>query len=339
MVKIDRIIRIATSDDLRSWDTIASHPLQSVAWGEFRKHMGIDVVRLAVLKNGKFVQCWQLTFHKIPNTPWTIGYFPKGPAPTEHMLEELRKLAIQKRSIFIQLEPNVRQTSHFSRLTSHVLRPSHHPLFTKYTFVLDLTKPEDDLLKAMHPKTRYNIRLAQKHGVKVKEDNSHEAFQEYLRLTQETTNRQGFYAHNEKYHRTMWKTLKDTGIARLFIAIYKDEIVSAWIVFIWKDTVYYPYGASSREHREVMAPTLMLWEIARWGKLKGLKHFDLWGALGPEPDEKDPWYGFHRFKQGFSPKLVEFVGSYDLVIHPILYRLYTVADKLRWSILKLKTRL
>ena len=277
--------------------------------------MGIDVVCL---------QDWQLTFHNIPYTPWTIGYFPKGPKPTKQMIEKLIQFGKQKKAIFIQLEPNV--------LDGNVpLRPSHHPLFTKYTFVLDLTKSEDTLLAAMHPKTRYNIRVAQKHGVVVGEHN--DAFESYLALTKETTSRQGFYAHNETYHRTMWDIMRKAGIAHLFTASYHGEILSAWIVFVYGDTVYYPYGASSRSHREVMAPTLMLWEIARWAKKKGLKKFDLWGALGPTPDENDPWYGFHRFKQGFNPRLVEFIGSYDLVINAPLYTLYTIADTIRWGVL------
>ena len=85
-----------------------------------------------------------------------------------------------------------------------------------------------------------------------------------------------------------------------------------------------------------MAPTLLLWEIAKWAKSKGLKKFDLWGAMGPDPDVHDPWYGFHRFKQGFNPRLVEFTGSYDLIISPILYYLYTLADTIRWFFLRLR---
>ena len=294
------------------------HPLQSQAWGDFRKAMGIDVVR---------THDWQLTFHTIPHTPWTAGYFPKGPKPTQKMIEELKKLGKQKHAIFIQLEPNTTKKVH--------LTPSHHPLFTKYTFMLDLTKPEDELLAAMHPKTRYNIKVAQKHNVVIQEDNSPAAFAQYLRLTAETTDRQGFFAHNPDYHRTMWKIMHDAGIAHLFTASFEGDVLSAWIVFVWGDTVYYPYGSSSRNHREVMAPTLLLWEIAKWAKRKGLKYFDLWGAMGPEPDVHDPWYGFHRFKQGFNPRLVEFAGSFDLILQPFLYRLYTLADTLRWKFLKL----
>jgi lipid II:glycine glycyltransferase (peptidoglycan interpeptide bridge formation enzyme) len=308
---------------------IQSHPLQSAAWAEFRRSMGIDVVQVA----GTFV-----SFHRIPHTPWTIGYIPKGALPTQSMLQKLAKVGQEKHAIFIQIEPNrIATRQALQKMHTLPLRPSAHPLFTKYTFVLDLSKSEEELLKAMHSKTRYNIRVAQKHGVIIKHDNSDEAFAAYLRLSEETTKRQEFYAHNTTYHKTMWKILKTARIAQLFTATYNGEILAAWVMFVHNDTIYYPYGASSRNHREVMAPSLLLWEIIRWAKSQNLRFLDLWGAIGPNPDPNDPWYGFHRFKEGVKPDLVEYVGSYDFVIQPWLYPLYVAADKLRWWWLKKKS--
>lgn len=301
------------------------HPLQSTEWENFRNETDVKTIRV----NGQL-----LTIHKIPHTPFSIGYLPKGPTPDKKLINELKKTGIEQNCIFIQLEPNIIQSSK-SKVQSPEIKPSFHPLFTKYTFVLDLTKSEDELLKNMHPKTRYNIKVAQKHKVEVIEEANDKAFEQYLKLTKETTRRQGFFAHSENYHRLMWKNLKGK-IAHLFLAKYKNKILVAWIVFVYGDTLYYPYGASSNEHREVMASNLMMWEVIRWAKNKGLKKFDMWGALGPNPDEHDPWFGFHRFKQGYGPKHIEFVGSYDLIINPILYKLYKIADKIRWLLLGFK---
>ena len=333
-MKTDGTIREVAPVEQKRWDAIVTHPLQSWDWGDFRVAMGINVVRLGEFEHNSLIQGWQITFHKIPYLPYTVGYFPKGPPPSEQMLRELIKLGKQKNAISIQLEPDMLAEESLETSCIHLLQPAHHPLFTKYTFVLDLTKTEEELLTSFHPKTRYNIRVAQKHGVTITEDSSDNAFASYLALSNETTRRQKFYAHNILYHKTMWKILKDAGIAHLFIATYQKEILSAWIVFVWKDTVYYPYGASSRSHREVMAQNLMLWEIARWAKKKGLFYFDLWGAMGPNPDTNDPWYGFHKFKEGYRPNPVEFIGSFDLIINPLLYKLYTSADSIRWFFLK-----
>jgi len=110
-------------------------------------------------------------------------------------------------------------------------------------------------------------------------------------------------------------------------------------LFSFNGTLYYPYGASSRRHREVMASNLMMWEAIRFGKKNHCQKFDLWGTPGPHPSPSDPWYGFHRFKMGYSPQLVEFVGTYDLVLKPLPYRLYQAADILRLYYLKIKKRL
>ncbi|MDO8659755.1 MAG: peptidoglycan bridge formation glycyltransferase FemA/FemB family protein [Candidatus Parcubacteria bacterium] len=304
-----------------------NHPLQSNEWGEFRKKTGIKVIRI----NGM-----QMTIHSIPHTPWNIGYIPKGPSPTKVDIDELKKIGREEKCIFIQLEPNILEIEN-SKLEIENLgfKSAAHPLFTKHTFVLDLTKNEEELLKGMHPKTRYNIKVALKHDVKIAEDDSDKAFEEYLKLTRETTSRQGFFAHTEKYHRLMWAALKNK-IAHLFLAKYNDQTLAAWILFVYGDTLYYPYGASSSLHRETMASNLMMWEAIKFGKKLGLKKFDMWGSLGFDPDKNDPWYGFHKFKEGYGPKLIESAGSFDLVINPFLYNAYVVMDKLRWIILRLK---
>ncbi len=307
------------------------HPLQSELWGEFREKTGVKVVR----KNDL-----QVTIHPIPYTNFKIGYFPKGNEINQKMLNDLLEIGKINNCIFIQIEPDV-EKSNTKQYNFKNLYRSAHPIFTKYNFVLDLTKSEEELLRNMNQKTRYNIRLAQKKGVEIIEDNSDKAFEEYLKLTKETTQRQKFYAHGERYHRLMWETLRTQNknnefSIHLLKAIYNKETLAAWILFVLGNTLYYPYGASSIKHREVMASNLMMWEAIRFGKKLNLKKFDMWGALGPNPNVKDPWYGFHRFKEGYGPDLVEFIGSYDLVINPFMYHIYKTADKIRWALLKIK---
>jgi lipid II:glycine glycyltransferase (peptidoglycan interpeptide bridge formation enzyme) len=313
-----------------------NHPLQSRLWGAFRKKTGVKVINIDDLL---------ITIHPIPHTNYTIGYLPKGSDITKDMLSKLWELGKKEKCIFIQIEPNVEKIiNHKYNFKNLVV--SSRPLLTKYTFVLDLTKTEEELLKNMHPKTRYNIRLAEKKGVKIIEDNSDDAFEEYLRLTKETTQRQKFYAHSENYHRLMWETLHSKTIEQnttnseltehLFKAIYQDNVLVTWILFVLGDTLYYPYGASSSKFREVMASNLMMWEAIKFGKKMGLKKFDMWGALGLNPNDKDSFYGFHKFKEGYGARHVEFVGSYDFIIDKKLYLVYNFLNSMRWFLLKFK---
>ena len=187
------------------YNKTVNHPLQSFEWGEFRKKTKVKVIRRAIVENSKLTNPYQLTVHKTPNFPYQIGYFPKGQLPNNEMVTELEETGKKNSISFVQLEPDIYKNNDL--ILPDNLRESFHPLFTKYTFVLDLTKPEEELLKNMHQKTRYNVRLSEKKGVKVKIENSEKVFNEYLKLTKETTSRQKFYAHDEKYHRLLWETI------------------------------------------------------------------------------------------------------------------------------------
>jgi lipid II:glycine glycyltransferase (peptidoglycan interpeptide bridge formation enzyme) len=297
-------------------DKIATHPLQTSYWAEFRKKWGNEILET---KYGV------LTLHKIPFTPYKIGMFIKGLEPTQTMLTDLKKMAKENNLLFIKLEPN----SLYNERSIHLLEKNGcipgKRLFTPSTFWLDLTKSEEDLLKSFSGKTRYNIRLAQRNGVEVAEDNSDEAFEKYLKLTEETIKRQHFYAHTKHYHRLMWEVLKPAGIAHLLVAKYQGEIITTWILFTWKKFLYYPYGASTEKYKNVMANNLMMWEAIRFGKKLGLTTFDLWG--------REEGKGFTKFKEGYNPKVVEFLGTWDLVTS-LLYRLYRTFESLRWLVLR-----
>ncbi|MBI3955335.1 peptidoglycan bridge formation glycyltransferase FemA/FemB family protein, partial [Candidatus Gottesmanbacteria bacterium] len=306
-----------TSEYKSQFNKLATHPLQSWEWGEFRQKTGIKVVRLGIFHNEKLTEAVQFTVHPIPFTKFNIGYLPKSGNISQTMLKGLSDYCKKLNCIFIKLEPNITK-SHWKLEIGNWkfnLVPSPHPLFTKYTFQLNLTKSEEDLLKAMHPKTRYNIRVAQKNGVTVSEDNSPEAFSNYLKLMTETTIRQKFFAHNARYHNLMWETLRSAKIAHLYTAVYHHEnkrhVLAAWILFLFNGCLYYPYGASSVLFKKVMASNLMMWEAIKFGKNNKAKLFDMWGSLGFDASPKDSWYGFHKFKLGYGPTLMELAGSFD----------------------------
>lgn len=329
------IIREVLPEEKEKYNKLVSHPLQSWKWGEFRTKLGQRVCRAAHFRGREMVKAYQFFIHSLPKTSWTVGYFPKGPKLDKKMIETLKKIGRKNKTIFIKLEPNI--TRHEKKLEKLGLIRGKS-LFTKYTSVIDLTKSEEELLKGMHPKTRYNIRVAQRHGVKVEENNSKKAFEIFLNLLFETTERQGFYAHNRNFHRLQWQILQPAGISHLLTAKYKGKILAAFIVFVFNDILYYPYGASSREFKKVMAPTFLMWEAIKFGKKMGCKSFDLWGETSPDAKPSDLWYGWHRFKQGFGPETVEFIGTYDLVLNQAAYQVYKVADFVRWKALRLKSK-
>jgi lipid II:glycine glycyltransferase (peptidoglycan interpeptide bridge formation enzyme) len=340
------MVKKITTEQKNEFNKKAIHPLQTWEWGEFRKKTGNKVVRLGVYKGKKLTDSIQVVFSIVPKTGLKIGTVIRGPLPTHQILDSLKNLAKQENAIFIKLEPfavkkainNTKlQISNYSSIR-HLLKENNcikgKTLFTPTSFWIDLTRSEKELMKGFHSKTRYNVRYAKRKGVQVVEDNSNEAFEKYISLTRETVERQGFYAHSEKYHRIMWKYLHQlpitnhqTPIARLLTARYKNKILTTWIVFSWKNFLYYPYGASTNRYKNLQANSLMMWEAIKYGKKLGLKTFDLWG--------REEGKGFTRFKEGFNPQVVESLGTWDLVTSP-LYYMYRPVEFIRWNFLRLR---
>lgn len=342
-------IKNVLEKDKEAFNKVCTHPLQSWEWGEFREKAGNKVARLGIFDGKRLIGAIQVIFSLIPYTNFKIGALIRCSKPTKKMLDALKDLAKKENAIFIKLEPNIvinekggkysintKEKYELIKFLKNNGCVQGKTLFTPTSFWINLTKTEDELLKKFHPKTRYNIRLAQKYGVEITEDNSDNAFEKYIELTRETVKRQGFYAHSEKYHRLMWEHLHKipisksrTPIARLLTARYKNEIVTTWIVFVWHNFLYYPYGASSDKYKNVMANNLMMWEAIKYGKRLKLKTFDLWG--------REEGKGFTRFKEGYNPQVVEFLGSWDLTLPPF-YWPYRAAEFLRWLILRTKSK-
>lgn len=340
------LIRSIREEEKDQYNKVVNHPLQSWDWGEFRKQTGVTVERIGFFEAGKLVKGLQATFHPIPLLGKTAGYLPKADMPDIDQLAALKQLGERNNALFIKLEPNVSQKfdvpSAHKKITTFLTNNDcvpGKPLFTKYSFQLDLTQSEEKLFANLKSKTRYNVNLAFKKGVKIIEDTSERGMETYLEILTETTKRQGFYAHSPEYFQKMWKVFEKSDMLKVFHAVYDNTVLTSWIVFIFNDVMYYPYGASRRIHRNVMANNLMMWEIIKYGKKQKCTLFDMWGSLGPNPDKNHPWYGFHKFKQGYGGDLVEFLGTYDLVLNQQTYKLFRVAENVRWSLLRLKAKL
>lgn len=340
------IIRAVREEEKAQYNAIVDHPLQSWEWGTFRAKTGLKVERIGFFDKGKIIRGIQATFHEIPFIGKTAGYVPKGFMPDEEQLAALTQIGKSHNALFVKLEPNVAEPvgtiSGHHTIAQFLLTngaKAGRALFTKYTFLLDLTKPEDELFANLDSKTRYNVNLAYKKGVRIYEDTSKEGMEQYIKILEETTQRQGFYAHGPDYFRTMWDTLGNSGMLKIFHATYEDQVLVTWVMFVFNDTFYYPYGASLRAHRDVMASNLMMWEMIRYGKSLGCTKLDMWGSLGPDPDKKHPWYGFHKFKKGYGAVLHQSLGTYDLVIDPRFYAGFRLVENMRWKYLRLRAKL
>lgn len=358
------------------FDAIASHFVQSWQWGEVRKKTDVKVVKIGFFQGGTLSNTAQITFHKLPKINKTMGHLARCRSLSREELDELVKIGKDHNAIAIRIEPNLytvdpvipgseeRATPESSneqstdpglsssaswrtdsaRMADNHWPPSHPNLkkssqyvFVPNNFLLDLTKSEDDLLAAMHPKTRYNIRVAQKNGVVIEEQTNRETLEQFIALQKKTSKRQQFYLHPDDYYRTVFSELFPQKMVRLLVAKHpQGQVISIWFLVTFKETITYLYGAFDHEYRHLMANNLIAWEAMRLGKRLGLKTFDFGGTYSNISNPKDPRFGVHRFKSGFGARHVTYVGTFDLIVEPYWYYLFTFANTLRWWLLRLK---
>ncbi|MBI5369976.1 peptidoglycan bridge formation glycyltransferase FemA/FemB family protein [Candidatus Uhrbacteria bacterium] len=250
----------------------------------------------------------------------SYAYCPRGPIVTGSYDEAFRGLSdALGLVIFLRADLPVAPEEKIHLHKTIDLQPAH-------TWVTDLTSSEE-LFFAMHSKTRYNIRTAERHGVSVSFD-AH-AFDAVWPLFEQTSGRGKFRLHTKTHYALLLQTLKsETCRAHLAVASLEGKPVAANILVDFADVRTYLHGASSYAHRSLMAPHLLHWESLKDACARGLQVYDWWG-VAPANGSHHPWAGISRFKRSFPGRELCYPGTYDLVKKPLWYTLYGLARRLR----------
>lgn len=340
--------------DKTTWNQLiarfpGAHFLQTWEWGQIKQSFGWSVFpRVWLDETGALRGAALVLQRKLKiggfNTGANLLYVPRGPMLfwedtfwRGKILADLKDLAHRMGAIFIKIDPEVIDgkgvpgTSTFTEepLGREVVRDliEHGWVFSREqiqfanTIWLDLSQPEEVLLSRMKQKTRYNLRLAQKKGVIIREGDRNDLALLY-HMYAETSVRDGFVIRPESYYRMVWQTFLDGGKATILIAEVGGETVAGLVMFHFKQKAWFFYGMSRNVHREKMPGYLLQWEAIRVAKRLGCEVYDMWGApTAFSPN--DPLWNVYRFKEGFGGEVIRTIGAWDLAIRPRLYRFYT----------------
>jgi peptidoglycan pentaglycine glycine transferase (the first glycine) len=187
--------------------------------------------------------------------------------------------------------------------------------------VLDLAPDEEKLLAGFHSKWRYNVRLAERKGVEVSRS-AREELPTFYELLLETARRDRFLIRGRPYFETLFDCLEPSALIAMFLARFQGTPIAGALCMGFGRRLTYVYGASSNEHRNVMPNHLMQWHMIRWAKEQGYSIYDFRGVSpvrNGEPVEPH-LAGLNRFKEGFGARYVEYAGTFDLPLRPVVYR-------------------
>lgn len=316
-------------------------------------------------KNNHILGGGLIILHSLPfNLSWLEC--PRGPvfdvthtsalSPSEleyffqNFLEQVKKIADEHRAVFLRIDPpiialdsasNIPLVEAYSSLTEKLhFKPAHASYFPQTTLTIDLAKTPEEILKQMKSKGRYNIKLAEKHGITIERINTHtnkEAIAQFYDLIKQTAKRDNFFAHNLAYYESMLESLGDS--ATLFMAYHKQKPVAGLIATYFADTATYYYGASSYADRPLMAPYLLQWHVILDARSQGYKTYDLLGIAtleSPAPlpiaytyDTSHPLAGVTDFKTKFGGNVISYLSAKELIYRPMWYWIIKMRKRLR----------
>lgn len=286
-----------------------------------------------VVENDHGLGMAQILYRK--RGPISLGYIPRGPllqGDPEHLWPELRQRidvsARAHRAISVIIEPDTNlELADTYRDAGVVAGPAH--LQPGRTIKIPL-HDDEAMLKGMHQKTRYNVRLAQRRGVQVRHcENRRAGIDSFYALLEDTSSRNEFGIHSRQYYTDFLEVFGDN--ARLIFVESEGEIGAALIAASFGKETIYMYGGSSTQHRAHGAAFLLQFEAMKWGRDRGCTTYDLWGIPDQDPEilEKgsaegvtgtkgDDWRGMFRFKTGFGGEIVSYPPSIERRYLPIL---------------------
>lgn len=354
----------AFSGNSGAWDELIAglphpHMLQTWEWAEVKEKYGWKAKPMV----------WRLAVEERPSAAamvlertispggfasrLRVLYIPKGPnldwgnaSLRQRVLSDLQVFAKRQAAIFVKIDPDVKLGVGIpgavdakeescgqavqSELEAQGWLFSQDQIQFRNTVLIDLTPSEDEMLARMKQKTRYNIRLADKKGVRVRAAGTADLALLY-RMYAETSVRDGFVIRAEDYYQSVWKTFHTGSInqpsttvpfSEPLIAEVDGQPLAAISLFYFAGHAYYIYGMSRDAHREKMPNHLLQWEAMRRAKTLGCRDYNLWGAPNEFNEDDDLW-GVFRFKEGLGGSVDRTIGAWDFPANRRMYKLYT----------------
>ncbi len=301
--------------------------LQDFEWGTFQESLGKTVLRFGIYEEERLLLGVQGYLQGVLGKEYF--FIPYGPTISLESLSHFQEYfkffctELKKRHphlIFVRFEPLAKDLNLRFAKKSIDLDPHQ-------TLILDLKQTEEQLLSSMHPKTRYNIKLAKKHGVEIEVLNELSDQAEELLL--QTSKRAGIRGFDRGYYKKLVRYFRDDKdiSAKVYMAKHQGDLLAANIVLTYKkqNLGTYLFGGSSDIKRNHMAPYLLHWQTILNLKEQGLEKYDFWGI---EINPEHSWFGFSKFKLGFGGEIVKYAGTWDYVLNSAWYNIYIILRKL-----------
>lgn len=322
--------------DSQQWNEFVSasaccNITQSYEWGELGPHLGAQTMRIGVVDDaGKLCAAMLLLTVRAPIMRRPYFYAVRGPVvddPSSSALTTLltyvRAEARRQGAFMLKVEPSVDNEDErwLLALHRHGFRPNPYAVHIRNEWVLNIQPAEQDILAGMKEKWRYNIRLAGRKGVTVRQGEGKADLEHFYTLYETTSERDRFFIHNRGFYEEIMRLYSQDDRCTLLLAEYQGQPIASIIVLRYGHWSWYMYGASSNEHRNLMPNHLLQWHGIQWARSHGCWFYNFRGIPDILEEGQELW-GVYVFKRGFGGYAIQALETHDLVYQPLVYNVY-----------------
>ena len=290
-----------------SWDRfLAAHPagdvVQSAAWGRTKVSIG-QRARLTVARrtDGSLVGGAMVVMSRL-GAGMHVGYVARGPivevgvqdadAVFGAIVSQLMGDAHEQQCRLLVVQPSaeVPDDGCLERLGFRLGAPQVSP---DATIRLDLVRSDEELLAAMSPMRRRNVRKALRSPVVVEASDDVELFH---RLHRASAARQGFEPRSLEYLRSQWTVLRPAGIVSILLArVAGAPVAGLWITTFAGTATYRLPGWDASAGGTANVNEALHWAVVQRSRAAGCRTYDLGGfdrsmaeriLAGGEPDDE-----------------------------------------------------
>lgn len=301
--------------------------LQTKNWMDFKGELGWKADSVS----GVFVLSRRLPYINRP-----MMYAPELRLDDVGAINDIATFVKTKKPMFLRLEilnsaDDANAETIIQKLKELGFVKAFEELQPEHRQIIDLMQTEEEILHNMKEKGRYNARLAQKKGVLVEiirgdDPQALEKLKIVFDLYQKTSERKSISGRSLVYFEKLLENFKSEII--IAIAYFGSTPLAGSLTILYNGVASYLYGGSDLEHKELMAPYLLHYEVMKYAKVNGCQTYDLL-AIAPPDEPNHKFANLTRFKQQFGGKSMQIIGSYDLIIKPIWYTIFKLLEKLR----------
>lgn len=330
-------ITTALIDSKREWeDFLASHPeanfLQSWNWGAFNQALGKKVHYLGFYQQRQLIGAALLVTEKARRAKYlTLAGGPILEWFDENLVaacyQALKQLAEDERAVFVRIRPQLLAGEFAEKIFLKQWQLTKAPmhLSAELTHRLDLTLSEEELLAKMRKSTRYDLRKADKLGLRLTTSTRVADIKHFHQLQLATAKRQKFVPFSLSFWQEQFRLFATDNQALLYSSYFADELLAqAMIIFYGQEAVYH-YGASTDLARKYPGAVAIQWAAIKEARRRGMGRYNFWG-VAPVDQPQHRFAKLSTFKRGFGGQDYQYFPAHDLIIDSLGYKINLLVE-------------